>query len=420
MKTKLSAVTIVDSRHSLNGQKVDMLIEDGVITSIGEVGAGGDADVVIDEEGLCVSIGWMDMRANFRDPGGEWKEDLSTGLAAAARGGFTRVALSPDTHPPADHKGAIEYALNRSKNKRAGIVPIGALSKGMEGRELSEMYDMYVAGARGFGDDKNSLGETGLLHRALLYTRRFDAVVFHFPHEPTLVRDGQINEGRQSVLLGMKGLPSIAEEMVVSRDLTLLAHAEGRLHLGPLSSAKSLALVRQAKKEGLRVTAEVSAAHLAYTENDLSDFDYDYKYMPPLRSEENRMALVEALKNGDIDVISSDHRPEDEESKKREFEQSAFGSAGIETFFPLLYDKIGGKVDLQTLIATFTTAPRLILGMEIPEIAEGSEAELTVFSTALKTEVTRKNLKTKAYNVTELGKTLKGRVIATFFPEGMR
>lgn len=419
MKTKISAATIVDSRHPLNGEVRDIWIEDGAITAIEEPSERQDSDLVISEEGLCVSIGWMDMRANFRDPGHEWKEDLTSGLAAAARGGFTRVALSPDTVPPMDHKSAVEYAVNRGKNKRAAIVPIGTLSKGLKGLELSEMYDMFLAGARAFGDDKHTLGETGLLHRALLYTEPFGAVVFHFPHDPTLVRGAQINEGRQSILLGMKGIPAIAEEMVVERDLKLLDHADGRLHLGPLSSANSVRLVQAAKRKGLQATCEVTAAHLTYTEDDLEDFDSNFKFMPPLRSEENRLELVEALKAGTIDVVSSDHSPEDEESKKREFEQSAFGTAGIETFFPLLYDRLGDDVALDALVETFSLAPRRILGLEIPMIEVDQPAELTLFSTSLSTEVTRKGLKTKAYNVAEFGRTLKGRVIATFHPGGI-
>ena len=416
MKTKISAATIVDARHPLNGRAMDIWIEDGIISSVEEVSDRSDADVIIREEGLCVSIGWMDMRANFRDPGQEWKEDLTSGLAAAARGGFTRVALSPDTHPPMDHKGAVEYAINRSKNKGAGIVPMGALSKGIKGQELSEMYDMFTAGAMAFGDGKHSLRETGLLHRALLYTQPFGGVILHFPHEASLVRGAQINEGKQSVLLGMKGIPGIAEEMIVSRDLTLLSHSGGKLHLGPLSSIESVRLVQNAKDKGLHATCEVTAAHLAYNEDHLGDFDANFKLMPPLRSESNRLALVEALKSGQIDVISSDHSPEDEEHKKLEFDQADFGSAGIETFFPLLYDRLGRDLPLETLVSAFSVAPRRILGMEIPVIEEGRAAELTVFSTALNTDITRKSLKTKAYNVAELGKTLRGRVIATFYP----
>lgn len=414
MKTKIAAATVVDHSHPRHGQICDLWIENGRITAIEEPGNREDADRVLKADGLCVSKGWMDMRANFRDPGHEWKEDLSSGLAAAKRGGFTRVALSPDTSPPMDQKGAVEYAVNKARGSGVELVPIGALSKGLQGKELAEMFDMSRAGAKGFGDDKRSLTETGLLMRALLYTQPFGAVVFHFPHDPTLVRGAQVNEGHRSILMGMKGIPAIAEEMVVQRDLNVLRHVGGRLHLGPLSSAASVRLVARAKEDGLDVTCEVAAAHLVYDEDDLDGFDARFKLMPPLRSDANWRELVRALKEGAIDVVSSDHQPEDEESKKREFEQAAFGTAGIETFFPLLYDRLGEEVALERLIETFSEAPRRILGLEMPKIEVGASADLTVFSTSNSTEVEKGRMKSKAYNVAEWGRRLKGAVVDTF------
>lgn len=410
MKTLISKATIVDERHPDNGKKRDILIENGKITKIA-ASIKTEADKVIESEGLCVSIGWMDMRANFRDPGDEHKEDLESGLKAAAHGGFTAVALMPSTQPPVDNKGAVEYLLNRAKSGKVQVIPIGTISKKREGESLAEMYDMFLAGARAFSDDKKSLSESGLLHRALLYTRNFDSLVIHFPYDATLIPKGQINEGVQSTLLGLKGIPAIAEEMMVSRDLTLLEYTNGRLHLGPVSSAAAVKRIASAKKDGLQITCETTVAHIAYNENELENFDTNYKLLPPLRSEQNRKELIKLLKAGKIDVLSSDHSPEDEEHKKLEFDHANFGMAGIETFFPVLYTAIGAAMDLDKLVATFSINPRRILGLAIPQIQEGEKVNLTLFSTTAKTQFEKKNLKTKGYNVAGLGKVWNGKVL---------
>ncbi len=415
MKIRISKAQIVDERHPDNGKKRDILIENGKITKIAAT-ISTPADRVIEGAGLCVSIGWMDMRANFRDPGNEQKEDLESGLKAAAHGGFTAVALMPSTSPAVDNKGAVEYLLNRSRTNKVELAPIGAVSKKLAGESLAEMYDMHLAGAKAFSDDKKSLAESGLLHRALLYTKNFDATVIHFPYDSTLIPNGQINEGVQSTELGLKGIPAIAEEMMVDRDLTLLNYTEGKLHLGPLSSAASVKRIASAKKDGLSITCETTAAHLAYSEDVLDGFDSNYKLLPPLRSEQNRKELIKLLKAGKIDVISSDHSPEDEEHKKLEFDYANFGAAGIETFFPLLYDAVGETMELDKLIATFSINPRRILGMPVPEIKEGVKANLTLFSTVQKTNFSRKDLKTKAYNVAEVGREMKGKVLETISP----
>lgn len=411
MKIRISKATIVDERHPDNGKKRDILIENGKITKIA-ASIKTDADKVYDDEGLCISIGWMDMRANFRDPGDEQKEDLESGLKAAANGGFTAVALMPSTNPAIDNKGAVAYLLNRAKSGKVQVVPIGTISKKRGGESLAEMYDMYQAGAMAFSDDKQPITESGLLHRALLYTKNFDSTVIHFPYDSTLIPNGQINEGVQSTLLGLKGIPAIAEEMMVARDLTLLEYTNGRLHLGPVSSAASIKRIASAKKEGLQITCETTAAHLAYSETVLDGFDTNYKLLPPLRSEQNRKELIKLLKSGKIDVITSDHSPEDEEHKKLEFDYANFGMAGIETFFPVLYSAIGDHIALDKLIATFSINPRRILQVDVPEIKEGTRANLTLFSTSQKTLFERKNLKTKGYNVAEIGKELPGKVIA--------
>jgi len=413
MKIRIAQATIVDKRHADNGKVKDILISNGIITEIADE-ISTKADKVISGEGLCVSIGWMDMRANFRDPGDEHKEDLASGIRAAAHGGFTAVALSPDTHPAVDNKAAVEYLLNRSREEAVEIIPIGALSKGLKGESLAEMYDMFQAGAKAFGDDKRSITESGLLHRALLYAKNFGATIFHFPFDASLIPQGQMNEGENSTRLGLRGIPAIAEEMVVNRDLTLLAYTDGKLHIGPLTSVKSIELVHQARKNGLDVTCETTAAHLAYNDEELLGFDSNFKLLPPLRAESDRKALIKALKAGKIQVISSDHCPEDEEHKKREFDDASFGMASIESFFPLLYHHCAKALPIADLVATFSIHPREILDMEIPEITKGSPANLTLFSTSEKTHLMQSLLKTKGTNIAELGQKLNGKVIGIY------
>jgi dihydroorotase len=390
---------------------VDILISNGVITKIADT-LTDEAEKVIDAPGLCVSIGWMDMRANFRDPGHEYKEDLNSGLRAAARGGFTAVALSPDTYPAVDSKGAIEYALNRTRDAAVEIFPIGALSKGLKGESLAEMYDMFEAGAVAFGDDKRSIATSGLLHRALLYAKNFGAPILHFPYDASLIPGGQMNEGIESTKLGLKGIPSIAEEITVQRDITLLGYTEGRLHLGPVSDARSVELIHAARQSGLSLTCETTAAHLAYSDLSVAGFDSNFKLMPPLRTEENRRLLVQQLAEGKIQVISSDHSPEDEEHKKLEFDYANFGAAAIEVFFPLVYSACANSIPIDQLVAAFSIHPRQVLDINCPAIEVGEVANLTLFTIAESTHVVRPLLQSKAYNIAEIGKELSGRVVA--------
>jgi dihydroorotase len=411
MKVLIKQATIVDKRHHLNGRVKDILVNYGVIERIADH-IDIQADKTITAPGLCASIGWMDLRANFRDPGDEHKEDLDTGLRAAARGGFTAIALSPATQPPIDHKAAVEFILNRSLTGVVEIFPIGTLTKGLKSESLAEMYDMMQAGAVAFGDDKQSIRNAGLLQRALLYCRELGATVLHFPFDKNLAIGGVMNEGVEATQLGMKGIPNIAERTVVQRDLELLAYTQGVLHLGPLSDPDAIVAVSRARQSGLAVSCDTTAAHLAYSDTALRDFDSNYKLMPPLRSETDRMRLVRLLSEGHIQVVCSDHSPEDEEHKKLEFDYAAYGAAGIEVFFPLVYSACGDAMQLDDLVATFSSHPRQVLGIPCPEITEGFPANLTLFTTMEETQVVRPLLQTKGYNVAELNRSLRGRVVA--------
>lgn len=410
MKILIAQAQITDQRHPDNGRVMDILVEDGIISKV-DSRIDAEADLHIRADGLCVSIGWMDMRANFRDPGDEHKENLESGMRAAAAGGFTAVALSPATNPPADGKGNVAYIINRGGNSAVQMVPVGSATKGLKGESLAEMYDMYAAGAPAFGDDKHSMRESGMLQLALLYSKNFGAPIMHFPFDASLIPGGQAHEGINATVLGLKGIPAMSEELITARDLSLLAYTEGTLHLGPLSTAHAVNMVHAARESGLKASCETTAAHLAYTDDMLNGFDSNFKLMPPLRDEANRQALLQALLEGKIQVISSDHSPEDEEHKKLEFDFANFGTAGIESFFHLVYAAVGDKMPLAKLIATFSIHPREILKLDVPEIKVGQSANLTLFSPKGSTKFSGDRVHTRAYNFAERNQTLQGRVI---------
>ena len=410
MQLLLRSAKIIDPNSKHNGQQADVLVVDGKIAKIGRDLDAPDARE-IKTEGLHVSPGWLDLRANFRDPGEEYKEDLKSGLMAAARGGFTGVALMPSTVPAIDSKADVEYLLARSNGQAVEVFPVGALSKGLNGESLSEMYDMAKAGARAFTDDKKTVRESGLLLRALHYAHNFDGVIMHFPLDDTLVKEGQVNEGQASILTGLKAIPHLSEELMINRDLRLLDYSQGRLHLGPISTASGVELIRQAKKDGLKLTAEVSAQQLFFTEDDVTGFDTNLKLLPPLRTMEDRKAILEGLADGTIDAISSDHSPEDVENKKLEFDFAAFGMSSIEFAFSAALTATSDNLSLEQLITRFTSGPRNILGLENPTIEEGSEANLTFFTVDEEWKPKPEDSVSKSKFSGYFGKKLKGKVL---------
>jgi dihydroorotase len=412
MTIKISQAQIVDSGNPLNGEVRDIFIENGKISKIGKR-INQKADKTISGDGMCVSIGWVDMRANFCDPGFEQKEDLSSGLKAANKGGFTAVAVMPSTNPPADHKSAIKYLLEASGKSNVEVIPVGAVSVGLKGEHLAELYDMLLAGAKAFSDHKHSIGQSGLLQRALLYSSRFNTPIIHFPYDAALVPNAQVNEGVNSTRLGLRGAPSLAEEMMVERDLQILEYSGGKLHLGPISSMRSVDLIEGAKKKGLQVTNEVALANLVFTDDDLEGFDSNFKVLPHLRNSQNLKSLIRAIEKGKIDVISSDHSPEDEEHKKLEFDLAEYGLACIELFFPLLWNKVYKEVEISSLVKCFTSAPLEILGLSVPKIEEGTEANLTIFSLTDSTDTSNFKSASKAYNAVPTREVLKGKVVGT-------
>ncbi|QEM03878.1 dihydroorotase [Mucilaginibacter rubeus] len=409
MNLLIKSATILDPGSSFHQRVADILIENGVITRIAD---DIDADTeLFDAEGKYVSPGFFDLNCNVGELGLETKEDLHSGTMAAAAGGFTGIALMPNTQPPVHSKSEVEYLLNRSKGNLVDVYPLGTISQKREGKDLAEMYDMYQSGAKAFTDGNRPVQDAGLMERALLYAQGFDALVFSYPEDTAIAGKAKVNEGEISTLLGMKGIPSLAEELMVARDLYLAEYTVSRIHFTTISTARSVELIREAKRKGIEVTCDVAAHHLILTDEALLGFDSLYKVKPPLRTADDVAALVKGLKDGTIDAIVSQHTPHEIEFKDVEFEVAEYGIIGLQTAFSLAL-KAGLPVEL--IVEKLAVNPREILGVELPVIAEDEKANLVVFDTDAEWEYTAANNKSKSANSPYIGQRLKGKVLLTY------
>jgi dihydroorotase len=408
MSILIKSAKILASGSSLNNKKHNIFISDaGIIKHIGKDAP--PATKTVEGKNLKVSIGWFDMRANFNDPGLEHKEDLESGLQAAASGGFTGVALLPNTHPCVESKNEVSYLMSKNARNVCQAYPMGAVTKNCKGEEFTEILDMHHAGAVAFTDGENPIWNTDILHKTLLYLQKVDGLLINRPEDKHLTAFGTMNESITSTLLGMKGMPGIAEEVMVKRDLELLKYAGGKIHFANISTAAALKQIAKAKKDGLLVTCDVAAYSLLFEDSILMDYDTNYKVNPPLRSKKDINALLKGLASDDIDVLVSAHTPHDEECKKLEFDLADFGMLGLQTFLPMVL-KSTGK-DIEKILDKFTTNPRSILGLPIPEIREGEKAELTIFSTDQDWTYDEHTNLSKSVNSPWLGKKLRGAVI---------
>ncbi len=409
MKTLIKNARIIDSKSEFHLKKMDILVEDGSILEIGTQII-VDAEMIIEDSDLHVSIAWTDMHANFCDPGFEHKEDIQSGCKAALAGGFANVLTMPLTFPITHNKAQIEYQKNRAQNTGVNLLPAGTITFEANGVDLSEMYDMYLSGAIAFTDDKNTLTNPDVMRRALYYSKQFNGLVISVPNDKKITREGQMNEGIMSTQLGLKGMPTLAEDLLVVRDLYLAEYCEAPIHFSCVSSAHAIDLIRKAKAKGQAVTCDVAFYSLCLNDSLLEEFDTNYKLSPPLRTEENRMALIKGLIDGTIDAIVSDHTPQNIEEKECEFDHAAFGMAGIETVFSALNHFIGSDVNMETLIEKLSYGPNEILKIQSPSISNGSKnVKLTCFSPSKKVVYSR--LKSKSENNPFLNIELKGCVI---------
>jgi len=407
MKLLLRSVLIVDPQSPWNGNVVDIELSNGKVTGIAKKIALQKGFTERDCKGLSLSPGWFDLNADFAEPGEEWREDLSTGAEAAARGGFTGVLLSPLTQPVADNKASIEYFTRRSEQTVVELIPKGALTVGAKGENLAELFDMHQTGALAFSDDTNAVTNPNIIKLGLLYTRDFDGTVISFPHEPNICGKGVMNEGVQSTYLGLKGMPKMAEELVIERDLKLAEYTGGKLHIRTVSTKNGVELIKAAKAKGLNITADVSIAHLLFSDSELKDYDTRWKILPPLREDEDRKALVKGLKSGVIDAVSTDHKPQDIESKKCEFDLASFGMLGLETAYPLLQSIFSSE----EVVRFMAIQPRQAMGLEAPVIDMDQEVNFTLFDPNLKWTWTEQDAASKSKNSPLFGREFQGKSI---------
>lgn len=413
MNVLIQSARIIDPTSPDNGKVKSILIENGLITKIADkIDPAPYASYQKIEGQVHVSAGWLDMKARFGEPGYEYKEDLESGIGAAIAGGFTGVVLMPSTLPPIQSKSEVEYLINKTQGSLVDIYPAGALSQQMEGNDLSEMFDMSQSGAVAFTDDKKPVMNSGLMLRALLYARKFNGLVMSFANDKNISGKGVMNEGINSTLLGLKGIPALAEELMVIRDIFLTEYTESRLHFSTVSTAQVVALIRQAKSKGIAITAEICAHQLAFDDSVMSGFDSLYKVKPPFRSQEDIEALKNGLADGTIDVICSDHTPEDVEMKVREFEYAAYGIIALETAYAVANTYLKGILSTEQLIHKIAIRPRQILNLPVPRIKEGETANLTIFDPAKEWTFTADHIRSKSKNTPFTGMQLTGKAIA--------
>ena len=412
MQVLIRKIRVIDPQSAYHDKVTDLLVEDGIIKNIAGTIKSADADVVIEGKGLCVSPGWVDVFADYCEPGFEHKENIASGLAAAAAGGFTDVLLAPNTQPALSSKSVIQYVSGKAQGNIVGLHPVGSASQQAEGKDLAEMLDMHGNGAIAFSDGWKPVQNANLMLKALEYVKSFSGILIQVPVEDGLASGGLMNEGIVSTTLGMAGIPSLAETLMVHRDIELLRYTASKLHITGVSTRESVDMIRKAKAEGLMITCSVTPYHLALTDDSLTDYDSLYKVMPPLRTEDDRLALVQGLADGTIDCIATHHRPHEWDAKAREFEYAADGMALQEVAFSVLWDALSAYITIERLVEALAIIPRDIFGLEPREIKKGSQASLTLFSVKDHHTLLTQHVQSAGRNNPFIEKQLQGKVIA--------
>lgn len=407
MNLLIQNVTILDKQSKHHNQTVDVSIVDGKISEIGKKITRRDGFEVLNGKGQFLSPGFFDLNVNFGEPGLETKEDIESGCRAAAAGGFTGIALMPNTQPPVHSKSEVLYLVNRSKGNLVDVFPLGSISQKREGKELAELYDMKQAGAIAFTDGDQPVGDAGLMSRALLYSKGFDGLIMSYAEDKDIAAKGKMNEGVNSTLLGLKGNPALAEELMIIRDLYLAEYNDSRIHFSTISTAKSVELIRQARKKGIQVSCDVAVHHLVFSDDKLKGFDSNYKVKPPFRGNSDVKALLAGLNDGTIDALVSQHTPHEIEFKNVEFEIAYNGVIGLQTIFPLA---LKAGLSPEVIVEKMAVNPRRILNLPVPEISAGKEANLVMFDPKADWEFSLAVNYSKSTNSPLLGQTLKGKV----------
>jgi len=391
----------------------DVWIEDGHIAGIGTFD--GEADQSIDATGKIVCPGLIDMHVHLREPGQEWKEDIESGSRAAVAGGITTMCCMPNTGPHIDHAGIARQIIERSNQVGlCNVLPIGAVTKNLDGKELTEMRELSRAGCVAFSDDGMPIWHAGVMRKALEYSSSFDFMIIQHAEELQLTKGGCINEGWISTQLGVTGMPVEGEDSMIARDIMLARRVDARYHVAHISSLGGVALVRAARAEGLKVTTEAAPHHFALTEEEVLGFNVDAKMSPPLRTEADRLAIIEGLRDGTIDVIATDHAPHHEDDKRCGLSCAAFGITGLETMLPVSLDLVRDEVlSMSDLIAKMTSNPAALLNLDCGTLSVGTAADITIFDAEKTWTVDRENMVSKGKNTPWHGREMTGQVSHT-------
>lgn len=399
MKVLLTNCHILNPAQKLNDAGKDILLIDGVIVQIGELSSKLDADKIFDLNGSYVSPGFFDMHVHLREPGREDEETILSGCESAAHGGFTGVACMPNTDPTIDSAEVVDFVKSKSAGNIVDVFPIGAATVGRKGEILSPIAELAEAGIVALSDDGTAIKTSSILKRAFEYSMMYNLPIIEHCEDESL-SGGAMNESINSTILGLPPIPSIAEDLIVMRDIIIAEYTKGKLHIAHISSKKAVQMVREAKSKGINITAEVTPHHFSLTDDYLKSYDTNYKMNPPLRTQADVEEILQGLKDGTIDCIASDHAPHSPEEKEAEFEYAPNGIIGLETSVGLSLSELYHKkvLSIEQLVEKLAINPRKILNLYVPQIKEGEKANLTIFDSNEIWTVDIRNFKSKSKN----------------------
>ena len=375
----LRSVKIIDPRSKYHGKINDVLIENNTITLISKKIIYKKQYIEVKIKNLHISPGFLDMNTHIGEPGYEHREDIKSGSNAAKRGGFTGIVYMPNTNPPIQNVADINFIKKLFEKNIVDVFPAGSITKNMEGKEIAEMYDMKKEGAITFTDNLNSVENPMIMNIALEYTKDFKTPIMVIPFDKKLCNNGLLNEGKISAFLGLKGMPNIAEEIRVNRDIELTKYTRGRLHFSTISTKKSLELIKKAKEKNIHISNDIAAYQLILNDEMLSEFNTNLKVFPPIRSKKMQKELIKNIKSGNIDAISSNHTPIESEKKKCSFVNAEFGMIGLEATFGIVNTVLKKEIALEKIIELLSINPRKILNIECPKIEEKNKANITLY-----------------------------------------
>lgn len=413
LRLLLKGGQVVDVEQGINEQR-DVVIESGKIVEVGAIESAHFSGDILDCTDKMISPGWLDMHVHLREPGSEGKETIASGSLAAANGGFTGVCCMPNTDPPIDSQEMIQYIKDRSKGALVTVHPIAAITKKREGKELSEILELVEQGAVAISDDGRPVMSADVMRRALEYSKMVDVPVIGHEEDSTMTEQSDMHEGFVSTCLGLHGWPSVAEEIMISRDIMLAEYTGARFHVAHISTRNSVNLVRQAKQKGIQVTAEATPHHFTLTVDAVRGFDTNTKMNPPLRTELDRQEMLKGLQDGTIDVIATDHAPHAVEEKEAEYIYAPFGIVGLETALGVAVDSLlkNSILTLEQMISCFAVQPYKILNLPLPAVKKSEIANLTLFTPGQEWTVESSKFLSKSINSPFLGRKLTGKPFA--------